>query len=135
MSPGLGVRRHTVRVSASVESAAVSWASQRPAEGGARVKLEHHGEIPPTFGRPDLGNLAGLHTVRRRHQARSVQGVRRYQQPAMGSRGCAPFPDRLGADTAGPQASRHAVLAHGVVRGAVEQLDLYARRMASVLNA
>jgi hypothetical protein len=48
----------------------------------------------------------------------------------MGIRGCAPFPDSLGANTADPQAPRHAV-----VRGAVGQLDPRARRTASVLNA
>src|SRR5215210_5715250 len=53
----------------------------------------------------------------------------------MGIRGCAPFPDSLGADTADPPALRHAVLAHGVVRGAVGQLDPRARRTASVLHA
>ncbi len=56
---------------------------QRLADHGARVEVEHHGEVEPALRGPDIGDIPGPHSVRTRHRELAIKYVRRHGHPVI----------------------------------------------------
>ena len=86
----------------------------RPADHGARVEVEHHGEVEPALRGPDVGDVPGPHPVWLLNRELAREGVFCHGQPVIRLGGGSPLLHGLGPDPFDAHEPRDAVLTNPV---------------------
>lgn len=75
--------------------------AHRPTDHLARVEIEDHGKVEPALRGPHVGEVPGLHPIRRPDYELTIEGVLGHGQPVMRLGGGAPFFHSLGSNPFG----------------------------------
>ena len=126
----MGVRFASAIVRACSVRSTVSRGAHGPADHGARVAVEHHGEIEPALRGPDVGEVPGPHPVWLLNRELVIEGVFCHGQPVIRRGGGSPLLHGLGPDPFDAHEPRDAVLTNPVPSLEVSRDSRWTTRMA-----